>query len=105
MPFQNEETHETELNLSFHDFIDSDTIQYEIPEEYHIEGTPTEYSFKSAFGEYKTNVKVEQGKLTYIRTKSMRGGRYPKEKYKELVEFYKNIVKADNAKIVLVKGT
>jgi hypothetical protein len=87
------------------DYIDVDTVQFEIPEGYHVEGSPAEHNFKSTFGEYKTTVKVEQGKLTYIRTMSMRNGHYSKELYKELAEFYRNVVKADNAKIVLVKET
>jgi Domain of Unknown Function with PDB structure (DUF3857)/Transglutaminase-like superfamily len=105
MPFPNEEKRDFDIELSFPDFTDVDTIRYELPEGYHVEGTPVEHNLKTVFGEYKTTIKVEQGVLTYIRTKSMKGGRYPKEKYKELVEFYRNVVKADNSKIVLVKQT
>lgn len=99
------EKRKNDLYLNHCDYLDADTIRYELPEGYHIEGTPTEHSFKTVFGEYKTTVKVEQGMMTYIRTFSMRGGYYTREQYKELAEFYRNINKADNTKIVLVKET
>jgi hypothetical protein len=99
------EKRKNDLYLDHCDYLDADTIRYELPEGYHIEGTPTEHSSKTVFGEYKTTVKVEQGVMTYIRTFSMRGGYYTREQYKELAEFYRNINKADNTKIVLVKET
>jgi hypothetical protein len=99
------EKRKNELYIDQYDYMDSDTIRYELPEGYHIEGTPAEHNFKTVFGEYKTTVKVEQGVMTYIRTISMRGGYYPREQYKELAEFYRNINKADNTKVVLVKET
>ena len=105
MPFTEGEKRTKDIDLSFPAFTDSDTLRYELPEGYHVEGTPTETDLKTVFGTYKTIVKVEQGMITYIRQKSMQGGQYPREKYQELVEFYKNIVKADNTKIVLVKST
>jgi len=99
------ETRMQDIYLDFPDHTDIDTLRYELPEGYHVEGTPIETNIKSVFGEYKTTIKVEQTNITYIRTCSMRGGRYSREEYKALLEFYKNITKADNTKLVLVKAT
>jgi len=95
----------SEIVLSSFDFIDVDTIKYILPADYHMEGVANDIQFKSTFGEYSSTVKVEQGLMTYIRKLSMKGGRYPKEKYKELQDFFKNISKADKNKIVLVSST
>ncbi len=95
----------SEIVLSAFDFIDVDTVKYILPADYHMEGVDNDIQFKTAFGEYSSTVKVEQGLMTYIRKLSMKGGRYPKEKYKELQDFFKNISKADKNKIVLVSST
>ncbi len=100
-----DENRKEDIFLSGIDFTDSDTIVYHLPEKYHIEGTTNDINFSSSFGEYKSQVKAEQGKITYIRQFYMKKGQYPKEKAKELNEFIKNIQKADNTKIVCVKGT
>ncbi|TAG05233.1 MAG: DUF3857 domain-containing protein [Cytophagia bacterium] len=95
----------TDIYIDKYEYTDIDTLQYEIPEVYYVEGVAQEHHFTSVFGEYETKLKIEKGKLTYIRKLSMKKGTYPKEKYKELIEFYNNIYKADNAKIVFVKST
>ena len=101
---ENEER-KSEIVLSNFEYTDTDTIRYHIPENYHLEGTFNDVQYKSAFGEYSVKVKVEQGLVTYIRTFSLRNGRFPKEKYKELTEFFKNVTKSDKAKIVFVSNT
>jgi len=95
----------SEIVLSAFDFIDVDTIKYILPTDYHMEGVANDIHFKSVFGEYSSTVKVEEGLMTYIRKLSMKGGRYPKERYKELQDFFKNISKADKNKVVLVSST
>ena len=105
VPFDETEKRLGDINFSFPDCIDVDTVYYELPDDYHVEGTPKEFDIKTTFGEYKTTVKVEQGKITYIRRTSMRGGMYKIEKYQELLDFYKTVSKADNTKIVLIKST
>ncbi|MBC8111765.1 MAG: hypothetical protein H7Y04_11955 [Verrucomicrobia bacterium] len=70
-----------------------------------MEGVANEVNYQSAFGTYKTSIKIEEGLVTYIRTMTMKGGKYPKDKYKELVMFFKSINKAEKTKIVLVSET
>jgi len=60
---------------------------------------------KSKFGEYQSSFKVDQGSLIYIRRLKINKGTYPPESYQELIDFYKNMNKADNLKMVFVSKT
>lgn len=93
---------EVVLNGSY-DFVDTDTIVYSYPESYILENKPQDYSFENQFGKYQMKVTVEGNKISYIRRVEMNRGRYPKEEYPALIEFFKNVVKADKQKIVLVQ--
>ena len=95
----------SEIVFTSADFIDIDTIKYKLPDNFHLEGALNDISFKSVFGEYSSNVKVEQGMITYVRKFSGKSGRFPKEKYKEIYDFFRNVNKSDKMKIVLVNNT
>ncbi len=86
-------------------FIDMDTIRYQIPEEIYPEFLPEPLKFSSRFGEYEASFKIDQGSLLYIRRVKMKKGEFPAESYTELIDFYKNMNKADNTKIVFVTKT
>jgi hypothetical protein len=83
-------------------YIDTDTIQYHLPEGYHPEFLPEPVRHKSAFGEYTASVTIENGVITYIRTLLMNKGTFPATAYNELIEFRKKIIKADKTQIVFV---
>jgi hypothetical protein len=82
-----------------------DTIRYSYPEQLYPEFTPESVKVKSPFGEYEASYNVDQGKLIYIRKFRMNRGEFPPESYKEFSEFYKNVNKADNTKIVFMSKT
>jgi hypothetical protein len=86
-------------------YTDMDTIKYHIPEELYPEYLPEPLKIKSKFGEYEASYKLEQGSLIYTRKMKMTRGEFPPESYSELIEFYKSINKADNAKIVFLNKT
>jgi hypothetical protein len=86
-------------------FIDYDTVVYHLPDGIYPEFTPETIKHTSRFGEYEAQFKIEQNKLTYIRRMKMKDGVYPKESYNELIEFKKNVNKADNIKVVFVNKT
>jgi hypothetical protein len=48
---------------------------------------------------------VEQGKLVYIRKIKMNKGTFPASSYREMVDFYRAISKADNTKMVFISKT
>lgn len=86
-------------------FTDVDTVVYKIPEEIYPEFVPEPVKIKSRFGEYESSYQLEQGKIIYIRKIKMNKGEFPADSYTEFVEFYKNLNKADNAKVVFMNKT
>ena len=85
--------------------VDQDTIVLSIPENLYPEFLPQAVKINSKFGEYEANFKFDAGKVIYTRRLKMWKGRFPKESYNELVEFYKNVSKADNTKLVFLNKT
>jgi hypothetical protein len=85
--------------------IDLDTINYSLPENLYPEFLPEPVKLYSKFGEYEVSFKFDAGKVTYIRRMKVWKGRFPKETYNELVDFYKNVSKADNIKLVFLNKT
>jgi transglutaminase-like putative cysteine protease len=86
-------------------YTDVDTIRYHIPEGIYPEFLPQPVSLKTRFGEYDNSFKIDGGNLLYIRRVKMKKGEFPPESYNELIEFFKNINKADNTKIVFISKT
>ena len=86
-------------------YTDLDTIRYHLPEGIYPEFLPEPAKVKSRFGEYESTFTVDQGSLLYIRRIRMNKGEYPAETYKELTDFYRNINKADNTKLVFMSKT
>ncbi|NEU09473.1 DUF3857 domain-containing protein [Flavihumibacter sp. R14] len=84
-------------------YSDTDRINYELPKDYKVEFLPKDVQISSDFGEFSVKTTVEGNKITYIRTQKMYSKRYPPSRFKDLVEFYKSIYKADKQKAVLSK--
>lgn len=89
------------LNYAYSDY---DTIVYNIPKEYNIEYIPESIKIVSQFGEYKSYTTEKNGSLLYIRINKRNKGRFPADSYDQLIEFYKDIAKADQQKAILIKG-
>ncbi len=86
-------------------YVDDDRISYHLPEEIYPEFIPEPVILKSRFGEYESSFKVDQGSLIYSRKIRMNKGEFPADSYNELIEFYKNINKADHIKMVFMNKT
>jgi len=86
-------------------FIDYDTIVFNLPENLYPEFLPEPVKINSKFGEYEASFNFDAGKVTYIRRVKVWKGRFPKETYNEFVDFYKNVSKADNVKLVFLNKT
>jgi transglutaminase-like putative cysteine protease len=99
------EKRQSEVEVSRYDYVDNDTIKFQLPEGYYLEHKPEDVNVQSVFGHYKVVVKVEANTVTYIRQVSLNQGRFPKEKYQEWVEFYRQVARADKMKIVVVSTT
>jgi hypothetical protein len=86
-------------------YTDLDTIRYHLPAELYPEFLPENVKINNRFGEYESSFKIDQGNLVYTRKVKMNKGEFPAESYGELIDFYRNISKADNAKLVFMNKT
>ena len=84
-------------------YIDTDEITYEVPGYFKIEHLPESVDFESDFGSYSASVTKKENKITYVRTIKMNKGTYPPERYDELLDFYKKMVRADKMKLVILE--
>ncbi len=101
-PVYEERTQPLVLTL---DWIDTDTIQFVLPEGFAPEAVPQGENIESQFGSYSTKYSMSEKGLTYIRRMQMKKGEFAKESYAEFVEFLEKVQKADKAKLVLVNRT
>ncbi|WP_179344147.1 DUF3857 domain-containing protein [Winogradskyella ursingii] len=84
-------------------FTDIDEFIIKIPENMKVEAMNDNESIETKFGSYSYNIEpLEGNKLKYSRKYIMKKGNYEKDDYMKFREFNKKIVKADNAKIVLI---
>ena len=86
-------------------YTDYDTIIYTIPENYIVEYLPDTTIIKTCFGEYKSFCNFSNNKLEYIRIIKRNEGVFSNETYPELIQFYKDIRKADNVKAIFIEKT
>jgi len=84
-------------------FVDVDTVVFQLPREYNMESKPENTSYSCDFGEYSSTIHIDTDKVMYVRTQKMNKGCFPAEMYEDFIEFYKNMVKADKAELVLVR--
>ena len=83
------------------EFLDIDTLLYTIPEAMQVSSLPGEVIIHSKFGEYKMTVKQSGKQLQYTRFLQTKKGFFPAEAYADLLEFYEDIVRADQRKVIL----
>ena len=86
------------------DFLDVDTINISIPETYKVEFLPKPKNLENQFGKYLFQMELNPtgDVLTYIRVLQLNKGVFPAESFEELSEFFKEIAKGDEQKVVLV---
>jgi hypothetical protein len=87
------------------DFATCDTILYRLPDGIYPEFLPSPVKLSTNFGEYEASFKLDEKGLIYTRKLRMKRGTFPAESYNELIEFHKNINKADNTKVVFLSKT
>jgi hypothetical protein len=88
------------LSPNWFDFCDTDTLTYELPENYVLEFLPEPVKISSKFGEYTSQMVMKEGKLLYYRSATAKSGTYPKTDFKEWADFIKKISRSDKATVV-----
>jgi hypothetical protein len=85
--------------------VDVDTIVYHFNDQIYPEALPKPIKLSSKYGEYQANFTASNGTLIYTRRVKYNKGEFPAESYNEMVEFYRNVSKADNTKVVFLNKT
>ena len=82
-------------------FTQSDTVCFNLPNNFELVQPNAEDSFESKFGKYSFRTSILGNKLYYIRDFVLFEGMYPAESYESLVDFYNKISSADNIKLTV----
>ncbi|HMH31419.1 MAG TPA: DUF3857 domain-containing protein [Puia sp.] len=99
---ETEEDRKYDINLTL-DFRDIDSVEIKIPAGFIPESIPREMKIISEFGKYVSLTRFDGDRIIYYRLQEEYSGKFPVQKYAELVEYYEQLYKADQAQIVLVK--
>ena len=83
-------------------YTDTDSLTFDLPEGFALEHTPEPLNLKSAFGRYSAAFKLTGKRLLYTRELVLNNIEQPKESLGLLLDFMRDIEKADKVKMVLV---
>jgi len=86
-----------------YEYVDVDSVEVAVPAGYAVELQPKDVQLQSKFGRYSINFKFNDDKIMMYRRVERVSGTFPKTDYKEMVQFYDEIYKADRSKMVLVR--
>ncbi|MCB0637611.1 MAG: DUF3857 domain-containing protein [Lewinella sp.] len=78
------------------------TIQLALPEGYRVESLPPEQKLESAFGQYHLRVEANGATVTLTRTLRLEATQRPAAEYDDYRNFFLEISRLDDAKMVLV---
>lgn len=99
-------TTNTERKLPFETafpFQDDYEIEFTAPIGYRFSDLPDASEFATEFGAYSLQYKMNGEKLMVRRILTIKKGLYPKEKFKDYVDFRKKTASKDNTKILISK--
>lgn len=84
-------------------FQDDYEIEFSAPIGYRFSDLPDAAEFSTEFGSYSILYKMKAEKLVVNRVLTIKKGLYPKEKFKDYVDFRKKTATKDNTKILITK--
>jgi hypothetical protein len=84
-------------------YIDSDSVEYIVPEGMSIEFLPERTEIHTPFGNYVSSVTFSDNKIIYFRKVEMFKGSFTKDQYEDLMKFYHDMNIADKVQAVLIK--
>ncbi len=80
-----------------------DTTFFKLPTGFTVEHLPKAVSITTEFGDYRSQITIEEEKMIHIRELHLKKGTYPAETYGKLRDFFVDIKTADHAKAVFIK--
>ena len=85
-----------------HGFVDVDTVEVALPENFSIDGLPEDLVLETKFGKYEVSFnEIDENKLIYSRKLRIEEGEYPPNEYEEYRNFLRSIARLDKTKILL----
>lgn len=84
-------------------FMEKDKVEIEIPKGYKIENGFSAVSIATSFGKYELSFEQKDTKILVNREFTVNNSVQSKDKYQELTNFFKTVVKSDKIKLVLIK--
>ena len=84
-------------------YTEIDDISYILPSGYRMDSQPLNVSVKNQFGTFTSSSVVKDGKLIYKRKLQVLDGTYSKDTYPDLVDFFQQVVDADDHSVTLIK--
>jgi hypothetical protein len=95
---------ERKYDIVLHEeYEQADSAEIEIPKGYIAESIPQAVNIETKFGKYFSNIKLADNKIFYYRVYEQYNGTFPAKDYRDLVNYYDAIYKADRGRVVLVK--
>ena len=88
-------------------YTDIDTVHISIPESMRMEFQAEDVAISSEFGDYsiKYSFDPENNVLTYVRKMVYKEGVFEPEKYEAYRDFYRDVIRQDKSKLVLIGAT
>lgn len=86
-------------------YTDIDSVVIDIPAGYKPESVPKDVDISLSSAQYRSSIRLDQGKIIYTRFYTQSATRIPVSKAAELADFFDKKYKADRSRIVFVKDT
>jgi transglutaminase-like putative cysteine protease len=85
-------------------YVELDTVVLQVPAGFRVENTPAEtVAFGNEFGSYRASIRRADGRIVLERRLEVLPVRVPAARYADWRQFHKDVVRADNGKVVLVQ--
>ncbi len=81
----------------------SETATFNLPAGFVVDEVPDAVNIETAFGKYKTNYEIKDGKLVYTRKLTMNRTTVAAAKYDSVRNFYTQILAAEQSPVVLLR--
>jgi hypothetical protein len=101
MPLPNQKNQRDNDILIRRSTVETDTIEFVLPEGYAIDKTSNDRTVDTEFGHFSTSVHKAGDRITYTRLLKMNKGTYPAEKYPEFLAFLREVRKSNEDRAVL----
>ncbi len=84
-------------------YLETDTITYQLPDNYKITTIPEKVSIKTIFGEYEATVTIKDKQATYIRQFSLLKGIHPAAEYTNFRDYLEKVKTKDDVVLGIQK--